>query len=271
MKKILTYLFSIVIIGALSFLYSFSLVRNSNKKITKVVVEFVGEDSSFLTPQMVNKLLIQNNRKVKNQPKSVLDLQGLEQVVLSNPYVEKATVFYTIDGVFKTIVKQRTPIARINTGNSSYYVDKQGVEVPLSANYSARVILVTGDINKNNLKEVIRFVNVILADDFLKKEIIGVHKTQKNESAKGKKGLSGKKSKTGLTAQNKDPIKVNPARTKKALQILKKHYTVEKISIEIKYSPSAIYAVMNDKHEQVSQQLQTNCITMLKKHRSSKP
>jgi len=181
MKKILTYLFSIVIIGALSFLYSFSLVRNSNKKITKVVVEFVGEDSSFLTPQMVNKLLIQNNRKVKNQPKSVLDLQGLEQVVLSNPYVEKATVFYTIDGVFKTIVKQRTPIARINTGNSSYYVDKQGVEVPLSANYSARVILVTGDINKNNLKEVIRFVNVILADDFLKKEIIGVHKTQKNE------------------------------------------------------------------------------------------
>ena len=181
MKKILTYLFSIVIIGALSFLYSFSLVRNSNKKITKVVVEFVGEDSSFLTPQMVNKLLIQNNRKVKNQPKSVLDLQGLEHNVLSNPYIEKATVFYTIDGVFKTIVKQRTPVARINANNSSYYIDKQGVVVPLSTNYSARVILITGDINKNNLKEVIRFVNVILADDFLKKEIIGVHKTQKNE------------------------------------------------------------------------------------------
>ncbi len=181
MRKILAYLFSIVLIGALSFLYSFSSLRNSNKKITKVDIEFVGEDTNFLTQQMVNKLLIQNNRKVQNQPKSILDLQGLEHNVLSNPYIERATTFYTIDGVFKTIVKQRTPIARVNTGNLSYYVDKQGVVVPLSANYSARVILVTGDIDKDNLKEITGFVNVILADDFLKKEIIGIHKTQNNE------------------------------------------------------------------------------------------
>jgi len=181
MKKMLTYLFSILIIGVLSFLYSFSSARNSTKKIKKVTIEFVGEDTNFLTQQMVNKLLIQNNRKVKNQPKSVLDLQGLEHSVLSNPYIEKATAFYTIDGVFKTIVKQRTPVARINTNDSSYYVDKQGVVIPLSTNYSARVILVTGAVNKDNLKEITGFVNVILADDFLKKEIIGIHKTQKNE------------------------------------------------------------------------------------------
>jgi len=181
MKKMLTYLFSILIVGVLSFLYSFSSARNSTKKITKVTIEFVGEDTNFLTQQMVNKLLIQNNRKVKNQPKSVLDLQGLEHSVLSNPYIEKATAFYTIDGVFKTIVKQRTPVARINTNDSSYYVDKQGVVIPLSTNYSARVILVTGAVNKDNLKEITGFVNVILADDFLKKEIIGIHKTQKNE------------------------------------------------------------------------------------------
>ncbi len=181
MKKILTYLSSVVLIGSLAFLYSFSSVKNSNKKITKVAIEFVEGDNNFLTQQMVNKLLIQNNRKVKNQPKSTLDLQGLEHNILSNPYIESATVFYTIDGVLKTIVKQRTPIARINTNNSSYYVDKQGVEVPLSTSYSARVILVTGEINKDNLKEITGFVNVILADDFLRKEIVGIHKTQNNE------------------------------------------------------------------------------------------
>ena len=181
MKKVITYLFSLALIGALAFLYSFSSSKNSNKKITKVAIEFIEGDNNFLTQQMVNKLLIQNNRKVKNQAKSVLDLQGLEHGVLSNPYIESATVFYTIDGVLKTIVKQRTPIARINTNNSSYYVDKQGVQVPLSTNYSARVILVTGAINKDNLKEITGFVNVILADDFLKKEIIGIHKTQNKE------------------------------------------------------------------------------------------
>lgn len=169
-----------MIVG-LSFLYSFSGLKNSTKIIGEPVVVFEEGSNDFLTQEMVNKLLIQNQQEVKNQPKSVIDLQGLEYSVLSNPYIESATVFFTIDGVLNTIVKQRTPVARINTFDSSYYVDKHGVEVPLSDNYSARVILVTGKINKGDLKEITDFVNVILADDFLKKEIIGIHKTQKNE------------------------------------------------------------------------------------------
>ncbi len=181
MKKITTYLFFLVLVVAMAFLYSFSSVKNFNKTIGKVVVEFEEGSNDFLTQEMVNKLLIQNQQRVKNQRKSVIDLQGLEYSVLSNPYIESATVFFTIDGVLNAIVKQRTPVARINTFNSSYYVDKQGVVVPLSDNYSARVLLVTGNVNKENLKEITDFVNVILRDDFLRKEIIGIHKTPKNE------------------------------------------------------------------------------------------
>ncbi|MFN0728094.1 cell division protein FtsQ/DivIB [Polaribacter gochangensis] len=181
MKKAATYLFFILLIASLVFLYSFSSVKNSNKKIKKITIEFTEGPNDFLTQEMVNKLLIQNNKELKKQPKSVIDLQELEHAVLSNPYIESATVFYTIDGVLKTTVKQRTPIARINNVDSSYYIDKHGFEVPLSDNYSARVILITGAVNKGNLQELTKFVNVILADDFLKKEIIGIHKTQNNE------------------------------------------------------------------------------------------
>ncbi|NVK52737.1 MAG: cell division protein FtsQ [Flavobacteriaceae bacterium] len=181
MKKAVTYLTSIVLLITVAFLYSFSTAKNYSKRVKKIEIEFKEGNNFFLTQTMVNKLLIQNNVTVKNQPKSVIDLQSLEQTVQSNPYIEQATVFFTIDGVLKTIVKQRTPVARVNTNNSSYYVDKQGVVVPLSENYSARVILVTGKINKENLKEITRFVNVILTDNFLKKEIIGIHKTQNDE------------------------------------------------------------------------------------------
>jgi cell division protein FtsQ len=156
-------------------------MKNLNKKIKEIDIEFAEGDNDFLTQEMVNKLLIQNSTELKNQPKSVIDLQELEQTVLLNSYIESATVFFTIDGVLKTKVKQRTPIARINTVNSSYYIDKHGFRIPLSDNYSARVILITGEINEGNLQEFTRFVNVISADNFLKKEIIGIHKTQKNE------------------------------------------------------------------------------------------
>ena len=181
MKKVITYLFSLVLIASLVFLYSFSSAKNLNKKIKKIDIEFAEGNNDFLTQKMVNKLLIQNRVALQNQPKSVIDLQELEQTVLLNPYIEKATVFYTIDGVLKTQVKQRTPIARINTIDSSYYIDKHGVKIPLSSNYSARVLLITGNINEENLQEFTQFVNVISTDDFLKKEIIGIHKTQKNE------------------------------------------------------------------------------------------
>tara|TARA_R110002124_G_scaffold46919_7_gene140277 strand:- start:4651 stop:5328 length:678 start_codon:yes stop_codon:yes gene_type:complete len=166
---------------SLAFLYSFSSVKNSNKKIKNIAIEFAKGANDFLTQEMVNKLLIQNNKELVNQPKSVIDLQSLEYEVLSNPYIENANVFYTIDGILKTIVKQRVPIARIKTNNSSYYIDKHGFKMPLSDNYSARVLLITGKISEENLQQFTSFVNVILADDFLKKEIIGIHKTQKNE------------------------------------------------------------------------------------------
>ena len=181
MKKISTYLFSLVLLLGLTFLYGFSGSKNSTKKIRKVQVEFIEGDNNFLTQQMVDKMLIQNDRHVQNQRKSVLDLQGLEQQLLLNPYVEQATVFCTIDGVLKSIVKQRTPIARIHTSSASYYIDNQGVKVPFSNDYSARVMLVTGAINSHELKGIITFVNAVLRDDFLKKEVIGVHKTIQNE------------------------------------------------------------------------------------------
>jgi len=181
MKKLLTYLFFLALLGGLSFLYAFSSHRNGEKKVQKVLIEFEEGSNYFLSQKMVDKLLIQNQKEVKNQPKSIIDLQGLEHHVVSNPYIEKAIVFLSIEGVLKTIVKQRTAVARVSMVNSSYYIDKQGVRIPLSSNYSARVLLVTGIVNTDDLVKVTRLVNRILSDGFLKKEVVGIHKTPKDE------------------------------------------------------------------------------------------
>lgn len=151
------------------------------KKVTDVVVEFEQGNHNFLTEEMVNKLLIQNQQSVKNKAKSIIDLQELEQSVISNPYIESASVFLTINGLLKARVKERKPIARINTIKRVYYLDKDGFEIPLSDNYSARVLLITGVVNIIDYQEIKEFVKRILADDFLKKEIIGIHKTVENE------------------------------------------------------------------------------------------
>jgi cell division protein FtsQ len=180
-KRVLKYLLFAVLIGFLAFLYSFTSIRNSQKKVAKIEVKFQAGNNNFLTHFMVNKLLIQNDTIVTNQAKSVIDLYNLENNVLKNPYVEKAAVFLTIGGVLKTNIKQRTPIARIFSNKDTYYIDKQGVKVPLSSNYSARVLLVSGVENSADIKMILPLISYILEDDFLHKEIVGIVKSDVDE------------------------------------------------------------------------------------------
>lgn len=180
-KRFLKYILFLVLIGGLGFLYSFSTIRNQQKKVTEIIVEFEDGDNHFLTHAMVNKLLIQNNETVQNQAKSVIDLYNLENNVSKNPYVEKVAVFLTLQGVLKSVIKQRTPVARVVQKNDSYYVDKQGVKVPLSENYSARVLLVAGVKNDEDLNEILPLIDKILNDDFLRKEVVGIEKSDANE------------------------------------------------------------------------------------------
>ena len=171
----------LVLFVSIAFLYSFSNARNGKKRIEKIHIEIEKTEHSFLTHGIVNKLLIQNDTSLQNQAKSVIDLYRLEEEVLKNPYIEKASLFITIDGTLNTLIKQRTPVARVITGGESYYLDLQGKEMPLSENYSARVPLITGVHIDQNLREVIELLHKIMTDDFLKKEIIGIHLNDSNE------------------------------------------------------------------------------------------
>ena len=175
------YIFFPILLVGIGFLYGFSNQRNSQQIITKSVVKFQSKEPYFLSEQIVNKLLIQNNATVKKQAKSVIDLYKLEEQVLENPYVEKVSLFITIDGKLNTFIKQREPIARILSGNSSYYVDSQGVKVPISENFSARVPVISGISNEKEVSKLMVLLNKLVNDDFLSKEIIGIEFKDQNE------------------------------------------------------------------------------------------
>jgi len=165
----LVLMFSLVI-----FLYSFTSNRNNNRKLRKSVVIFVREDAPYLNQETVNKLLIENNKDAKSIGKDKLDLNRLEKRLNSHEMIEKSDVFVSIDGVMKAVVKQKTPVARVFDGDNSFYIDYKGNRMPLSANYTARVPLVSGVINKKNGEKLAELFRIIYDDEFLKKNIIGV-------------------------------------------------------------------------------------------------
>jgi cell division protein FtsQ len=171
----------ITLLATVAFLVGFTYEKNKLKTVRDINIQFVGENTLFMNYQMVNNMLIQNEETVKNKPKTVIDLHLLEANILSHPMVEDASVFLTVDGLLKAKVKQRTPIARVIAGSKSYYIDKQAKTMPLSVNHSARVLLVSGSITEADNEEIYVLATAILNDDFLKKQIIGIQKTTKNE------------------------------------------------------------------------------------------
>jgi cell division protein FtsQ len=88
--------------------------------------------------------------------------------------IDKSEVFLSVDGRLKTIVKQKTPIARVFNNSASFYIDYKGTKMPLSSNFTARVPLVYGDLNSRYSQDFVELLQTIYDDDFLKKNIIGI-------------------------------------------------------------------------------------------------
>lgn len=155
------------------FLYSFASVKNDRRNISGIDVNFTGNNNLFITEEAVNKLLIQNEDSITTMAKETLDLNGLETALKSNPMIKTAEVYLTVNGEVTADVEQRTPIARVNT-NAAYYIDEDGAYMPLSENRSARVPLVTGQVFKNDLKNIYTIAKKIQSDEFLKTHVVEI-------------------------------------------------------------------------------------------------
>ncbi|WP_139956667.1 cell division protein FtsQ/DivIB [Flavicella sediminum] len=181
MKENIVFMKSIVLLLLVVFLYGFTTKRNDQRKVLAPIVEFSNGDNLFLSHEMVNKLLIQKVGRVENEPKSLINLHEFENRVNENSLVEHTKVYMTIDGSIKALITQRTPVARVNTGSEVYYIDKQGLKMPLSTNYSARVLLVSGAVTEQDIPAVFSLVKKINGNEFLTNLIVGIHKYSTSE------------------------------------------------------------------------------------------
>ena len=169
----------VLIIALMIFLYSFSGIKNKERKIQKVNIAFNTDDYPFLNETMVNNLLIQNFKGSSIVKKEKVDLKILEDLLNANKYVDNSQVFCSIDGFLNAKIKQKKPVIRVINENGSYYLDDKGDKVPLSENFTPRVPVYYGVISENELKELTHIFSFIENDDMLKHNIVDVKKSQK--------------------------------------------------------------------------------------------
>ncbi len=174
MKINWNYIKIFLLLGVVFFLFAFAEKRNSTRILSDVNLHFTNNENLYLTEEAVNKLLIQNEVRVKSIGKEALDLNRVETLLEAHEMVENAEVFLTVDGKLGAEITQRKPLARV-LASAPFYLDRQGLKMPLSEYYSARVPLVTG-VREDQLKEVYPLMDFITKDEFLTRHLTGLHR-----------------------------------------------------------------------------------------------
>lgn len=145
-KKILKITGLLLLFSGIIALFAFSNIEQQKLKLQKISV---GIDESFHL-QFVDEmdvLEILKNQGGANSGVAIstLNLAKIEQSLLDHPHIEKAEVFLTIDGILDVQVKQRRPIVRVmNVYNEGFYIDENGVLMPLSDKFSYKTLVANG-------------------------------------------------------------------------------------------------------------------------------
>ena len=155
-------------------MYSFSSYKNQERRVLETRVDFIGEDNVYITTTEVNNLIHENLSFKNNLQKDYSVLNDLEHHIDNNDMVESVQVYKTIKSQLVAQVQQRKPLGRIYDKGQIYYLDREGKIMPKSKNHSARVPVVTGEINETSLVDVNQILQKIHGDEFLKKSIVGI-------------------------------------------------------------------------------------------------
>jgi cell division protein FtsQ len=149
-KRILNITGWVVLIAGVFSLMGFAEVRRQSTACKNVTIQIEQNDNNyFITPFEIQKIINLKFGELKLKPVSRINTSAMFKLLKNNPYISKVKEYVTLDGNIEIRIIQKSPVARIiNLDNESYYVDSSGYLMPLSSDYTAKTLIVNGDVEE---------------------------------------------------------------------------------------------------------------------------
>ncbi|MBL7826366.1 MAG: hypothetical protein JNJ57_07030 [Saprospiraceae bacterium] len=164
--------------------------KNSFAEGIEVEVKPLESGDKLISERDVRQALLRSfGNTLEGTEVAQLEVERMERVLEEDPFVFNAETYMDQHNIFHVKVEQREPILRILDNNgANYYLDKNGVKMPPSKNFAARVVVATGNIapyqedfrkrkKRNTLKDLFALTETLMADEFLSVFIQQIHVT----------------------------------------------------------------------------------------------
>ena len=175
MKKLLKIIKWGILIALTVIVLAFTEKKQGEQLVQLNQINIEISEDQFLTKNIVLQYIEKHNFAYDGVVLSQFYLNDLEEILLKHSAVRKAEVYSNQQGVINIKLQQRKAIVRIKTAYVDYYLDEDGLEMPLSKSYTPRVIVVSGDANQKHHASIYAFIQKINKSEFWKSQITQLH------------------------------------------------------------------------------------------------
>ncbi len=138
----------VTVLSGIVVLMSFIEVKK-DEVICKDVKVYIPGNQYFIDKDEVDNILEVKSNALIGHKLDDINIHALENKLKANPFIEFAKVYVDMDGVIQVEISQRQPIMRVvNKFDQDFYIDQHGLKIPLSQNFTAKVLVATGNIEE---------------------------------------------------------------------------------------------------------------------------
>jgi len=171
-KKIMRITFWVLLVAGIGTVFAFVQNKENETLCSKLSISIIRDpmkENFFVNEDDIRKIIAERFGQVENTPLKNIDVNYLERLMYATPWVSRADVYLTINGVVDVEIEQRQPILRIiNRNQESFYMDSNGKLMLWSPNFTPRLLAATGNISESYDEWNHRSMDELINNDTLK-------------------------------------------------------------------------------------------------------
>ena len=169
-RKILVILGWLCLVGVIGFTIYYAFAQREQVRCKSIVVIISPNSPRFMDEDEIADMIEKSGNPIVGHRLADINIAELETKLSTFNTLKDVEIYRKIkahgmsfNGKLIINVGERTPVLRIKTAAEDYYLDMEGIKIPISSKYIERIMIVSGiipdEIAKANLLKMADFVN----------------------------------------------------------------------------------------------------------------